>query len=151
MTLLTLWLTTFAVCVVGAVIPLVNTEIYLLSVSALSSADMVPPLVLAATAGQMTGKVAMFYAGKGLLRMGGERMRTKAEAVRARLEARPRIAKLTLFSSATIGLPPLYPVAIVCGTIGMGVVSFVVIGFVGRLIHFALVASLPQYAKLLFS
>ncbi len=149
MTLLMLWLTTFGVCVVGAVIPLVNTEIYLLSVSALSPAETMPPLVLAATAGQMTGKVVMFFAGKGLLGIASERMRGRVEAVKARLESRPKIAKLTLFSSATLGLPPLYAVSIACGTIGMGLVSFITIGFVGRLIHFAVVAWLPQYAKLL--
>ena len=48
---------------------------------------------------------------------------------------------------ATVGLPPLYVMAVVCGTIRMNVVSFFVIGSVGRLIHFAAVAVLPQYAK----
>jgi hypothetical protein len=33
----------------------------------------------------------------------------------------------------------------------MGLVSFIVIGSIGRLIHFAVVALLPQYAKLLLS
>lgn len=149
MTLLTLWLTTFGVCVVGSIIPLVNTEIYLLSVSALSPGEFIAPLVLAAALGQMTGKVAMFYAGRGIINIGSERLKDRIASVRARLEARPRLAKLTLFSSATLGLPPLYAVSVVCGTIGMGIVSFIVIGFVGRLIHFAVVAWLPQYAKLL--
>ena len=39
--------------------------------------------------------------------------------------------------------------SIACGTIGMSVLSFFVIGSVGRLIHFAVVALIPQYAKLL--
>jgi membrane protein YqaA with SNARE-associated domain len=147
-TLLTLWLTTFVVCLIGSVIPLVNTEIYLLSVSALSPMEFMGPLVIAAAFGQMVGKVGMFYAGRGLLRIRSEKVRSRVIAVRDRMEARPKLAKVTLFASATIGLPPLYVVSIACGTIGMGVLSFFTIGSVGRLIHFAVVAYLPQFAKL---
>jgi membrane protein YqaA with SNARE-associated domain len=146
MTLFALWLTTFGVCVVGAFVPIVNTEIYLLSVSALSPAEFIGPLVLAATVGQMTGKIGMFYAGRGVLKLRNEKVRDKVLAIRARLDERPWVAKATLFSSATFGMPPLYIMSIACGTIGMGLVSFIVIGFLGRLIHFAFVALLPQLA-----
>jgi membrane protein YqaA with SNARE-associated domain len=147
MTLLVLWLTTFVVCVAGAVIPFINTELYLLSVSALSPAAFVPPLVLAATFGQMAGKVGMFYAGRGVVRVRSPRLQRAVTALRLRLDSRPVLSGLVLFSSATLGLPPLYAMAIVCGTIRMSVVSFFVIGSAGRLIHFAVVAALPQYAK----
>ncbi len=150
MTLLTLWLTTFGVCVVGAFIPFVNTEIYLLSVSALSPREFVAPLVVAATIGQMTGKIGMFIAGRGILKLRNEKVKGKVLSMRARLDERPWVAKATLFSSATFGLPPLYIMSIVCGTIGMGLVSFIVIGSLGRLIHFAVVALLPRYAAMLF-
>jgi membrane protein YqaA with SNARE-associated domain len=149
MTLLALWFTTFAVCVVGSIIPLVNTEIYLVSVSALSPREFVFPLVMAATMGQMSGKVAMYYAGRGILKVRSEKVQAKVHAVREKMRARPRLAKFTLFSSATLGLPPLYVVSIACGTVGMGIVSFLVIGSIGRMIHFAVVALIPQYARLL--
>lgn len=149
MTLLSLWITTFGVCVAGAIIPFINTEIYLLSVSALSPRGFVWPLVTAATLGQMVGKVAMFYAGRGVLRIRHARVRRAVESLRGRLESRPLLAKGVLLSSATVGLPPLYVMAVACGTIGMGVVSFFLIGSVGRLIHFAVVALIPQYARLL--
>jgi membrane protein YqaA with SNARE-associated domain len=147
MTLLALWFTTFAVCVAGAVIPFINTEIYLLSVSALTPRSFVGPLVIAATFGQMLGKVAMFYAGRGVLRIRHERVRRGVERVRDRLDARPRLAKAVLLSSATVGVPPLYVVSVACGATRMGVVSFFLIGSAGRLIHFAVVALIPQYAK----
>ena len=147
MTLLALWLGTFAFCVVGAVVPFLNTEIYLLSVSALSPRAFVAPLVVAATMGQMTGKVAMFYAGRGVLRLRGDRVRRGLTSLRARLESRPTVAKLVLFSSATVGLPPLYLMAVACGAVGMGIAPFVAIGTVGRLIHFAAVALVPRLAK----
>ncbi len=149
MTLVTLWFTTFAVCVVGSLIPLVNTELYLISVSALSPREFVVPLVIAATAGQMTGKIGMFFAGRGILKLRNEKVQSRVLAIRERLAERPWLARATLFSSATLGLPPLYVMAIACGTIGMGLLWFILIGSVGRLIHFFVVALLPQYARLL--
>lgn len=151
MTLLTLWITTFGVCVVGAIVPLINTEIYLLSVSALSPRAFVGPLVIAATVGQMLGKIVMFYAGRGVLRIRHDRVRRGVEALRSRLEPRPWFAKLVLLSSAIFGLPPLYVMSVACGTMGMGIASFFLIGSAGRLIHFAVVALVPQYAKVLLN
>ena len=75
------------------------------------------------------------------------RLQRGVTALRLRLDSRPVFSKVVLFSSATLGLPPLYAMAVVCGTIRMSVVSFFVIGSIGRLIHFAVVAALPQYAK----
>ena len=147
MTLLALWFTTFGVCVAGAVIPFINTEIYLLSVSALSPRAFVGPLVVAATIGQMVGKVFMFYGGRGLLRLRSPALHERVAGIRRRLDSHPRAAKLVLLSSATFGLPPLYLMSVACGTIGMSVISFFLIGTVGRLIHFAVVAMVPQYVK----
>jgi membrane protein YqaA with SNARE-associated domain len=149
MTLISLWITTVAVCLVGSIIPLVNTEVYLIAVSAVAPKEFVVPLVIAATLGQMLGKVAMYHAGRGMVRARSVKVRERVAEWRARLEKRPWLARGVLFSSATLGLPPLYIVTLTCGAIGMGLLSFVVIGSVGRLIHFAVVALLPQYAKLL--
>jgi membrane protein YqaA with SNARE-associated domain len=149
MTLLSLWITTVAVCIVGSIIPLVNTEVYLLAVSAVAPREFVVPLVVAATIGQMLGKVVMYYAGRGMVRVRSVRVRERVADWRAKLEKRPWLARGVLFSSATLGLPPLYVVTLTCGAIGMSLATFVVIGSIGRLIHFAVVALLPQYAKLL--
>jgi membrane protein YqaA with SNARE-associated domain len=147
MSLLAAWLTTFAVCIAGSIVPLINTEIYLVSAVALSPVSYVVPLVVAASLGQMVGKVVMYYAGRGVLRLPSERVRTKMVAMQARMEARPRAGAVVLFTSATVGLPPLYVVAIACGAARMNLVSFLVIGTVGRLIHFAAVAAIPQLVR----
>src|SRR5688500_3068263 len=151
MTLLALWFTTFAVCVAGAIIPFVNTEIYLISAVALSPASYAMPLVVAATFGQMVGKVVMFYGGRGVVKMRNERVRKAVEGLRTRLDRRPVFAQALLFSSSVVGLPPLYIMAVACGTIGMGIVPFFVIGLVGRFIHFTVVALVPQLARTIFS
>lgn len=147
MSLLAAWLTTFAVCIAGSIVPLINTEIYLVSAVALSPVSYVVPLVIAASLGQMVGKVVMYYAGRGVLRLPSERVRTRMVAMQARIQARPRAGAVVLFTSATVGLPPLYVVAIACGAARMNLVSFFVIGTVGRLIHFAAVAAIPQLVR----
>jgi membrane protein YqaA with SNARE-associated domain len=147
MSLLAVWLTTFAVCVVGSIVPFVNTEIYLLSASALAPRAFVMPLVVAATLGQSLGKVAMYYAGRGVLRLPAGRMRRGIDSVQASLEARPRAGKLLLLSSAVVGLPPLYAMAIACGAARMGLLPFVVLTTAGRFVHFAVVVIVPQLAK----
>lgn len=147
MSLLAAWLTTFAVCIAGSIVPLINTEIYLVSAVALSPVSYVVPLVIAASLGQMVGKVVMYYAGRGVLRLPSERVRTKMVAMQARIQARPREGAVVLFTSATVGLPPLYVVSIACGAARMNLVSFFVIGTVGRLIHFAAVAAIPQLVR----
>lgn len=146
MALVIVCLTTFAVCVAGAIIPVINTEIYLLSAVALSPPGYLVPLVLTATLGQMVGKVAMFYGGRGVLRIKQERVRRGVEKLRSMLEHRPWTSRAVLFSSATVGLPPLYVMSVACGTIGMSVITFFVIGMVGRLLHFAAIALIPEYA-----
>jgi membrane protein YqaA with SNARE-associated domain len=147
MSLLVLWLTTFAVCVAGAIIPFINTEIYLVSGVALNPESAIPYLVVAATIGQMVGKVAMYYAGRGVLKVPNERVKQGVAKVRERLERRPRTAGLVLFSSSLVGIPPLYVVSIACGTIGMRLIPFFLIGTLGRLIHFGAVAMIPEVAR----
>jgi membrane protein DedA with SNARE-associated domain len=56
---------TFLYCVGSAVIPLMHAEAYLITVSALTTPALSWAIVLAATAGQMLGKVAMYWAGRG--------------------------------------------------------------------------------------
>ncbi len=144
MSLLAAWITTFGVCVAGSIIPLINTEIYLVSAVALSPASYVAPLVVAASLGQMVGKVVMYYAGRGVLRLPSERVRTRMVAMQARLQARPRAGAAILFASSVVGVPPLYVVSIACGAVRMNLAAFFVIGLVGRLIHFAAIAALPE-------
>ncbi len=150
MSLLVLWFTTLLVCVAGSIIPFINTEIYLISVVALSPSAFAAPLVVAATVGQMLGKVAMFYAGRGVVRLPNKRVKRGLEAMQARLEKRPSTSGWVLLSSSLVGIPPLYIVAIACGTIGMRIGPFILIGTVGRLIHFAVVAMIPDLARTLF-
>ena len=149
-TLVAVWLTTFAICVLGSLIPFVNTEIYLLSAVALSPKSYVLPLVIAATVGQTVGKIAMYYVGLGVLKLPAGRVQRGLEAMQAKMEARPVWGKLIFFCSSLVGLPPLYVTAIAAGAVRMNIVFFVLACLVGRFIHFAVVAMVPDLWNRLF-
>ncbi len=143
MTLLVLWLTTFGVSVAGSLIPLINCEIYLLGVVALAPGPFVLPLVIATALGQTVGKVMMYYAGGGVLKLPIKRVQRGLEATQAKMEARPLWGKLLFFCSAVFSVPPLYVMALAAGAVRMNFVFFVVACGVGRFLHFTGVALLP--------
>ena len=66
MSYLLLCLTSFAVCGVGALLPFVNTELYLIGASALAPRGLWVPLVVAGTVGAMAGEVVLYFAGRGV-------------------------------------------------------------------------------------
>jgi membrane protein YqaA with SNARE-associated domain len=150
MTLVAVWLTTFAVCVLGSLVPFVNTEIYLLSAVALSPRSFALPLVIAAAAGQTAGKIAMYYVGRGVLKLPAGRVQRGLESAQARMEARPTMGKLLFFCSALVGVPPLYVMSIAAGAVRMNLVFYIVACAVGRFLHFAVVALIPDLWQRLF-
>ena len=147
MPILALLLSAFAGCCAGGVIPVINAELIVLGAAAAAPASALVPLVLLAAGGQMLGKTALFYAGRGALRLPGGGSRT-AERVAA-WSARWRSAGAPLvFTSAAAGLPPFYPISIACGAAGMGYGVFLAAGFAGRCIRFGAIAFAPQLVRL---
>jgi membrane protein YqaA with SNARE-associated domain len=147
MTELSTWLTTFGVCVVSALVPFVNAEVYLIAASALLPSTHAVALIVAATFGQMFGKVFMYYAGRGVVRLPGERFQRMLARAESRLSARPGAQGLVIFSSATLGLPPFYLVSIAAGMLKVGLAWFLLLGLGGRFLRFAVVVLLPQVAR----
>lgn len=147
MSLLAVWLTTFGVAVASAVIPVINIEIYLLGASALAPREMVIPLVVAGTLGQVIGKIALYYAGTGALRLPGKRLQAALTRMNTQMQERPRTGGALVFVSATLGLPPYYVVTLAAGAAKMNLPMFLGVSLVGRLIRFAIVVAVPQLAR----
>jgi membrane protein YqaA with SNARE-associated domain len=140
---------TYAYCVVSGLVPFVNAEIYLLAASAAAPREMAGPLVLAATLGQMTAKVAMYGAGRGVIRVPGARMKRWIADAEAWAQTRPSTGGGLVLVSAASGFPPFYFVSIACGMLKVAFVPFVTMGFLGRLIRFGIIVLFPQIAKAL--
>jgi membrane protein YqaA with SNARE-associated domain len=138
---------TFLYCVGSAVIPVMHAEAYLVAVSALSPPGVAWGLVVAATAGQMLGKVAMYYAGRGALRLPFERLRARLAAAAAKVEGRRNVGSALIFISAASGLPPFYVISVAAGMLRVPLLSFMVFGAAGRFVRFAVAVFLPQFLK----
>lgn len=141
----------FGLTVASAVFPWVNAEIIVLSLPALAtSKTALLVLLLVATAGQMTGKCALYWAGRtGNRALPGRAGRTLLKW-RERLEARPsRAAALVLVSSVT-GLPPFYVMTLLAGAMKMKFPLYIVMGTTGRLLRFGALVTLPHFALSLF-
>jgi membrane protein YqaA with SNARE-associated domain len=142
-----LYVTTFVVCLVSAVVPLVHSETYLLAVSALTPPSAVVPVALLAAAGQMAGKTALYFVGRGALRLPVRRHEAKIEEWRARLERRKGRSDVLIFVSALGGFPPFYIVSVLAGVLRFSLREFLVWGSLGRSLRFGVVFAFPQLVK----
>lgn len=132
----------FALTVMSAVAPWVNAEIVLLSfTTAAASPAMTAALVLVATAGQMTGKMALYAAGYRGSRAPSERMARILGTWRPRCEANPWRADWLVLVSSTIGIPPFIATSLLAGALRMRITRFVVAGSIGRLVRFGALAA----------
>lgn len=128
---------TFAVAAVSSVFPLVAIEVFLVG-AALALAPAVAPLpalVLLAAAGQVAGKLPIYYASRGAAELPG-RHRARLERMRAWIERR-RSKTLVLASSAVLGLPPFSLAATAAGALAIPLRTFCAVIFAGRALRFA--------------
>ena len=147
MSLLAVWLTTLGFAVASAVVPVLNIELYLIGAAALAPRGMAVPLVLAATIGQMIGKVVVYFAATGTVKLPGKRLRRALEGMNTHLRNRPRSGGALVFASAASGFPPFFIVTVAAGAARMNLAAFVVLGFLGRLVRFSVCVALPHLVK----
>src|SRR4051812_37827206 len=109
---------TFAMCLAGAVVPLISADIYLAGAAALVAPVWIPPLIVAGTAGQVIGKVIVYAGGATTL----QRLRVVDNVVLRAMQRSQRRTDLLVFVSALTSLPPFHLVAAACGAMETGIV-----------------------------
>lgn len=120
----------------SALIPWLNSEVIMGGMATTSATHWGQwMLVLVATAGQMTGKCVLYWAGRGVLRWPGAQQ--KLEAWNRKWNGRRRSGSAVLFLSAVFGIPPFYPVSVLAGSLRIPFLRFLVIGAGGRVLHYA--------------
>jgi membrane protein YqaA with SNARE-associated domain len=135
----------FGLTVVSAVFPWVNAEVMVLSLPVLAQSPYeLTALVLVATAGQMTGKVAVYWTGRGAGKIPKKRTAEAMERWRQRFERRPGSASGFVFLSSAVGIPPFYVMSLVAGALKLGFGRYLLYGTCGRLVRFGLIAFAPQ-------
>ncbi len=145
---------TLGYCVLSALVPVFNTELYLVGLAAAQPQLPWGWLGLIAAVGQMIGKVVFYYAGRGALVLPA-RVRREPDRQRAgrwarqlhrfqeTSQRRPRWMVGVLLASALTGLPPFAAIAVLAGLARVRLVTFLITGLIGRFARFAAVAASP--------
>jgi membrane protein YqaA with SNARE-associated domain len=130
---------------VSGLVPLLNTEAYLLALAAFATPEALLPAVVLTTLGQMIAKSLLYLAGSGALspRLIGRHAGRLAE-LKDRLERTRTGAAAVVFASAATGLPPFYLVSVAAGSVRFSLARFLLVGGSGRLLRFAAVVAVPR-------
>ncbi len=139
---------TFVVSIIAAVVPLVNSEVFLVGVVrlAVDRTSQLPGLVFAAALGQMVGKIGLYYAGMGMLELPRGRYKAKIEQIREKLESWKSKPYYIYALSSSVGLPPFYFTVLAAGAMKIRFKAFFAIGLVGRALRFAVIVGIAWYA-----
>jgi membrane protein YqaA with SNARE-associated domain len=137
--------------IVSALLPWVNGELLLLSLSALTSSPFyLAGLVLLTSAGQMTGKCILYWVGRGAIPIKSGRIGKALSSWKGRFERSPSKSMGLVFVSAVSGIPPFYVITILSGAFRLSFGRFMVVGVCGRLLHFGVLILIPQLGSRLF-
>lgn len=133
--------------IASALLPLINIEA-ILALAVSQEPDHVALLLVAATVGQMVGKIAWYWGGANLDRAKWvhrhlEKPKPKAALAKwhERAEGRPVFTAGLLFVSALVGFPPYAVTAVLAGVLRVNFVVFLLTGLLGRGIRFWLVVA----------
>ena len=139
----------FVFSLVSAVVPVLNTEVYLVAVAALAAPAQLGPVVLAATLGQVAGKIPFYLAGRGILRLPMGRYEARIEEYRGRFERSTWAVNAALFSSASWGVPPFLVGPYLAGFFDVSFARFLAWSLLGRALRFGVIVLVPVAARAL--
>jgi membrane protein YqaA with SNARE-associated domain len=145
-----LYLTTYFVGLVSGLVPVVNLEVYLVWVAALTPSSQALAITGLATVGQMTAKILIYLAGAGILKISVRKPGKKLQAVQAKMAQWQHKLSLFLFTSASLGVPPFYVVSIAAGICRVPLAVFIIWGLIGRFLRFAVTVFFPHLLKGVF-
>ena len=130
-------LATLGVSLISGLIPIVNAELYLLSIGFVAESWWLAIVIaLAAAIGQMVAKVGIYLAARRGAEIPKGKLGARLDSYRRRVDRYPASASALTFTSALIGLPPLYLVSVAAGMGRTSLVGFALYGTLGRTIRF---------------
>lgn len=133
----------FLASLTSALVPVVNAELVVVAAALASPPQWAAAIALVGAVGQVTGKIALYAAGRaGRAAIAGRRA-TAVQGLATRLEGRPARLTATILVSAVIGLPPFLLMSVAAGILRMRLVAFLFLGILGRFVRFFVLASLP--------
>ena len=136
----------FVVGAVSSVVPIISIDLFLIGLTVAAGATSAGPVVVLAAAGQLAGKLPIYYATRGVAALPGPQ-RARLERVRARIARWRDAPHAVLATSAVLGLPPFSLVATAAGALAIRVRPFCAIVFAGRALRFAIVIAVTALAS----
>jgi len=130
-----------AVAAAGGLLPFSPIEPLLAGVALTHPAITIPAVLLAATS-QVAAKCVLFSITRRAARALKPSANGRTVRLRAKLDGRPALQRLTVLGSAIGGFPPFYAVTITCALLSLPMRDFAIAGTVGRAMRFATVALL---------
>jgi membrane protein YqaA with SNARE-associated domain len=139
---------TFVVSIIAGLVPLVNTEVFLVGLVrfAVDRSSQLPAIAVAAATGQMVAKIGLYHAGRGMLELPRGRYKQKIEEVRGKLERWRTKPYLIYAVSSVVGVPPFYLTVLAAGAMKIRFTAFLGIGLAGRLARFAFLVAITWAA-----
>jgi membrane protein YqaA with SNARE-associated domain len=135
---------TLVVCFLMGLVPILNTELFLIGVVLVAqNLGLAIVLGLLAAFGEVMAKVVLYYTARGAVDLGSARHRGRLEKARARIEQWKEKPLAVTFVSAVVGLPPFYLVSSLAGALKLRLRSFILVGFTGRALRFVCIAMAP--------
>jgi membrane protein YqaA with SNARE-associated domain len=139
-------LASFVYCVASGFVPVLNAEVFLVGIAAIAPRESLPAVAALAAVGQMVAKAGMYLGGRGVVRLPKGKRHEDIARWQARVE-RWRSKDLLILVSASVGLPPLFVMAVLAGTLRFPFVRFLVAGFLGRLLRFSVIMAVPAVGR----
>jgi len=147
-----IYVTTFLVCLIGGIVPVVNTEAYLIAISIFFGKETAfLPVVLIASATHIIAKILIYLTGKGVLKLPLKKYEKRVEQVTERLERWKASPMLFIFISAGTSLPSFYLVSLTAGAIRYNLTRYIISGTLGLIFRYTMVWHFPQFFMRLFS
>ncbi len=140
------WLTTLVVSILSGLIPIINTEVYLVAVATLTPAQAWP-IILITTLGHLVAKVILYQAGQHGVRPRATRFRHQLERAETALRRHPAGIDAVVAMSALTGFPPFYGVSVMAGVMRIPLARFLLIATPARLLRFVIVFYAPRLLK----
>jgi membrane protein YqaA with SNARE-associated domain len=132
---------TFAIAAISSALPLVSIEMFLVGLTLVRGAGDAAAIIACATAGQVLGKLPVYYAVRRLGELPG-RQRKWVERIRAWATSTGVGSHAVLAASALLGLPPFSIISTAAGALAIRARTFCLVVALGRALRFALLVYL---------
>ena len=133
----------FALSIVSALVPWVNGEVILLSLTALAHNHWARICSFYRQVESDGGKCVLYWAGKGVIPLKSNRVKETVSAWKGRFEQSPSKLLSLVFVSSAVGIPPFYVITLLAGVFRVRFGPFFAVGACGRLVRFAVLAFVP--------